>query len=367
MNSDISVLLVTYGNPGNKAVAENINKIIKILKNFSKTIYLITYADENYISELDHEHIRQIVSRRDGILQFFHIQTATSKNILRLSKDVHFDVILFALGMDLQIIPVFIAKIVGKRVLMRSDGRPSFRLSASEITKIWIFKHLESLSYRMVSLVFTECDFMVSLNKFNDKQCQVGNLFIENSFDMKDEFHSRIYDIGYIGRLEKEKGILEFLESLDYLNVGKKIVICGNGSEKMQTLKKIDGMQKKFEIEYREWVPWQELPNFLNKIKLLVVPSRMEGLPNIILEAMACGTPVLANPVGGIPGIIKNNRTGFLMKNNKPEEIANCINQCLVNPELSTIGTNAHNYIINEFSYESAVVRWKKIIESSVS
>lgn len=367
MNAERSILLVTYGNPGNKAVAENINKIVKIVKNFSHTIYLITYADKEYISELENDHIYQINSRENGIFQFLHIQVATSKAIFQLSKEMHFDIIFFALGMDLQIFPVITAKFVGKRVVMRSDGRPSLRLSKSEIIKKWIFKRFENFSYRLSSIVVTECDYMITLNKFCNKRCEVGNLFVENSFDIKTRLGLRKYDIGYIGRLEKEKGVLEFLQSLDYLDKKYNIIICGAGTEKPVTLKKIENTRLNLEIDYFEWISWDTLPDFLNEIKLLVVPSHMEGLPNIIIEAMACGTPVLANAIGGIPGVINDTHTGFLMKNNNPKEIANCIDQCLNNPDLEDIGNNAHQYIIHEFRYTQAVARWKKIIESPLS
>jgi len=61
-------------------------------------------------------------------------------------------------------------------------------------------------------------------------------------------------------------------------------------------------------------VDHQELTGYLNEFKVLILPSYTEGLPGVILEAMACGTPVLITGVGSIPDIIDDHVNGFLLR-----------------------------------------------------
>ena len=116
-------------------------------------------------------------------------------------------------------------------------------------------------------------------------------------------------------------------------------------------------------VKLTGWISRNELPNYFNKLKIVVLPSYTEGLPNIMLEAMACGTPVLATPVGTIPNFIKDDETGFLMKNNSPKCIAENIIRVLECPNLKEIVENARNIVEKEFIYKTAVKRYKKIID----
>jgi len=119
-------------------------------------------------------------------------------------------------------------------------------------------------------------------------------------------------------------------------------------------------------VQIVDWTPHKNLIDILNTLKLLVLPSYTEGLPNVILEAMACGTPVLATPVGAIPDIIKDGETGFIMEDNSPECIAKNIVRALNHPDLEKIAENGRRLVEQEFTFEKAVKRWKKILEQEI-
>jgi glycosyltransferase involved in cell wall biosynthesis len=84
---------------------------------------------------------------------------------------------------------------------------------------------------------------------------------------------------------------------------------------------------------------------------------------------MACGTPVLSTPVGAIPDIINDDKTGFLLKSNDPKHIAEKIIELLNKSELlEKVSTNAYKYVRKNFSYEKTLESWRRIfseLESS--
>ena len=83
-----------------------------------------------------------------------------------------------------------------------------------------------------------------------------------------------------------------------------------------------------------------------------------------MLEAMACGTPVLATPVGAIPDVIKDKETGFLLRDNSPACVAEGIVQALDYPHLEQLATNARNLVENRFRYEYAVKSWARVLRT---
>ena len=371
MKEDIDILLITGGNLGNKSVAGNIDKLLKILLNITDNIHLVTFCSSKLISGLNNENIYPLRTYKNRFKQFLYSQILISKVIFSISRTNNIKIVLFAFGQDLQILPLLLAKIVAKKIIIRSDGRSTVVLKKyfknhSRI-KRYFFKIIEEINYKLANIILTECEYMISENNFQRHNSEVGNLFVDiDQFTNKTSRDIRKYNIGFVGRLSKEKGIVNFLKSLEILNGGHSVIIIGDGVEKSSVLSEIQRLKSifKLDIKYIGWIENENLPDYLNEIKMLVVPSYIEGLPNIILEAMACGTPVLATPVGGIPGVVKDEKTGFIMENNSPECIAENVMRVLNHPDLEKIVKNARELVEKEFTYETAVERSRRMLEN---
>jgi len=105
----------------------------------------------------------------------------------------------------------------------------------------------------------------------------------------------------------------------------------------------------------------EEVPGYHNKANVFVMPSLIEGLGQVFMEAMAAQTPVIGTRVGGIPEIIKEG-TGFLVKPESPRDIAEAVNSILKNPKAAeAMGKRGREVVKKEFTKE---IMTKKIIES---
>ena len=99
-------------------------------------------------------------------------------------------------------------------------------------------------------------------------------------------------------------------------------------------------------------------------MKVLVIPSYTEGLPNVMLEAMACGTLVLATRVGAIPDVIEHRMNGFLLDDNSPESIAGGVRAILGMPteELDQVARRAEATVRQTFGLLASVDRYRRIV-----
>ena len=176
----------------------------------------------------------------------------------------------------------------------------------------------------------------------------------------------RLNLVGYVGRLSEEKGVLHLIEAIPIVLKHRKdthFMLCGRGalSDCIENAIKCESLQSN--VKLMGWVNHEGVSKYLNEIKLLVLPSSTEGLPNILLEAMACGTPILSTSVGAVPDIIKDCETGFLLESNNPTHIADKIIALLNNPELlSKVSVNAYRWVRNNFSKEKTVEVWREAL-----
>ena len=125
------------------------------------------------------------------------------------------------------------------------------------------------------------------------------------------------YDLIFIGRLAENKGINLVLEAASKLKIqilNFKMIIVGGGPLENDLKLKIKNLKLQENVLLYGWAKdSREIAELINKSKILIMPSYNEGGPRVVLEAMACGVPVLATPVGIVPDLLKNGPGGEII------------------------------------------------------
>ena len=109
----------------------------------------------------------------------------------------------------------------------------------------------------------------------------------------------------------------------------------------------------------------RDIPDILRELSVSVLPSLTEGLSNSLLEAMACGVPVVATRVGGTPEVVVDDESGLLVPAGDPVALAEAIDRLLVDPVLRTRLANAGLQRVSErFSMRRMVADTEELYES---
>lgn len=161
----------------------------------------------------------------------------------------------------------------------------------------------------------------------------------------------------FVGRLQKQKNLAFLMQQLARRGAGSFCLhLVGDGPE-MGVLKtlardlKIDSS-----IVWHGWMPREELRARYWQADCLVNPSLYEGLPNAVLEAMACGVPVVASNVFGNYALVQNGSSGFLFDLNRPDDLLDALSR-LVDPDLRTAMSGAARRRALEFGSWDDVAR----------
>ena len=136
--------------------------------------------------------------------------------------------------------------------------------------------------------------------------------------------------LGVVGRLSHEKGVDVFLEAAAALasrGVGFSAAIIGDGPARSALEAQARDLGIQDRVHFLGWVP--VTPATYRELDVVVLPSRSEGLPNVLLEAVAENRPTVATTVGGIPDVVGNSAAAVLVPSESPEALASGIQSAL--------------------------------------
>lgn len=362
-----SICVITF--PPMKAGLTPLSNLIDILTSSFKEIHLITGNDGyNYFTNNKYIHLYGIfhsqgTGKINRIKNYIFTQLKIAHALLKIIGKI--DVCIFFLGGETLTLSLIPTKIFNKKSVIILSGY-SIKYEKDTLSKM--VAKLCTINLNLADKIILYSPRLIeewNLKKYSHKILIAPRHFLNfSNFKLNTEFTQRNDLIGYVGRLSEEKGILNFVKSIPLLLKQKpflNILIIGDGDLKNNVKNYLSNNSLENNVKLVGWSSNEDLPKYLNLLKLLVIPSYTEGLPNVMLEAMACGTPVLATKVGAIPDIIKDEETGFLMENNSPECIAENIIRALEFPNLGNIATKSEKLVENNFTYEKAVERYSII------
>lgn len=165
----------------------------------------------------------------------------------------------------------------------------------------------------------------------------------------------------YLGGLRPVKGPLyigKALEKIHYRFPSIKVLFVGeryslDRYRDKVARKLVKDLIEKGVICMIKNIPHVQLPEYYSAADAVVLPSIYDSFPKVILEAMACGTPVIASAVGGIPELISHGETGILVEPANPDELAEAIISMVSDPKLrKKLGSKARKLVEERFTWK---------------
>jgi glycosyltransferase involved in cell wall biosynthesis len=224
-------------------------------------------------------------------------------------------------------------------------------------------------------LSFTVCDRIIVFNRaildysvlerFEHKTSRLRFNFeeIPASIDPVDSGTSVVY----IGRICELKGAGDFAKAADRLldreNIDiDEILFVGAGPTKERWEQYFEENDTEKTVTFTGWLSHEEAMEVLEASKIMALPSKSEGLPKTLIEAMARGVVPVATPVGNIPDVITDGEDGLLLEDTAPETIADAIETLVTESDLDKMAYRSHETAQEKFSYQTARNDFKALL-----
>jgi glycosyltransferase involved in cell wall biosynthesis len=176
----------------------------------------------------------------------------------------------------------------------------------------------------------------------------------------------------FAGRFHRQKNLPFFLGQLARLRAGApngwRLALVGDGEERAS----LDECVRRLGLaDITTWHGWQKdkarLLDLYQQADVVVNPSLYEGMPNVVLEAMACGVPVVASAVPGNDSLVRSGETGFLFPLGDGEALCAALREIREKPAFArTLGQNGRRRVEADFSWEQVARSYLELFGSGI-
>lgn len=267
-------------------------------------------------------------------IPIFYFKTILVDNRLKVvekliqKENIHFDIIHAHFTWPSAYIGVKLKKIFGTPVVVTIHENTD-----------WFYKEV-NMNYPLLNCAWKNADALIRVNKkdvpvlkkFNENSFSIPNCFSQN-FKPLDQNKCRdklnlpcdkkiIFSLGW---LVERKGFEYLIESMSIIGKQRSDVLCfigGSGPLKSKLQRKIDNLNLTEKIKLIGFVPDKLLPIWMNACDVFVLPSLSESFGIVLIEAMACGKPVVSTRNGGSEEVIVSEDYGLICNPARPKELA---------------------------------------------
>lgn len=352
----------------------------KVILNIFKYINREKFNPKLAVFNWKGEYIKNLAND----FQFYNLNIKRTRFIIiplfRLIKEIKPDLI-FSTLLKIDGTTNIALKLSGNssKIILRSSNFLSRKLPEEPVFTRILSREAYKCADRIVSLTEEmKKDMHINLNLPLDKIKVIPNpIDIEMIKEMSIEpvknslFHKsplkNYHLITSMGRLTKQKGFSYLLRAFKTVRseLPVKLVMLGRGDEK----KELETLAKNLNIDKDiTFLGFQSNPyKYIANADLFVLSSLWEGFPNALVEAMACGTPVISTDCpSGPKEIITSGVNGILVPTHDPESLANAIFKVLTDKELSIKLTIAGKDRVNDFEVKRIVGKYEELFKTVI-
>jgi glycosyltransferase involved in cell wall biosynthesis len=343
-----------YPNMGGAEI--QLKNLASFLARQGRVSYIFTSHTNGFSSEIEHLPAMEIIrSRYSGQHGIFFFTLSTCFNLAKYSKKYS---IIQGHQLPMGIIAGVMGRLLRKKSTLKVEGLGEILRYKRSFLKMFLLRNFID---QVITFGNATTKKLISIGIPKEKIIYIPNAFDPIYGQRVSRYVCENKRVIFVGRLEYEKApdiLLKAWCTVLKKHPGARLKILGDGSKRGELEKLIAELNIINSVDMEGCV--NNVRDYLVEAAVFVLPSRIEGVPLAMLEAMAAGVPVIVTPVGDIPDVIKDHENGIFVKPHDIEGLGDAISALLDSPETRRNLAEKARLTVQEFSMDRVGMRYIK-------